>query len=242
MLGGVVGELRRFLSASLYERVPRDHWEPDATVRRRRLVSAATLVMGAVLLGLSLNLPPGDSRFYLYTMLLAVTWTVGSLASGRIYLGRAHTRGGERYAIPIVQSLALATLLLGVFLAGAVVVAQIPLLRGAVNEVLDYARFGSLPVVAVITVVNGLAEELFFRGAVFAAAPPRLQIGVSTALYVLVTLASGNVMLVFAALLLGVVTALQRRVTGGVLGPMITHVVWSSGMLFLLPPLLDWLA
>ncbi|WP_307785203.1 hypothetical protein [Janibacter melonis] len=32
---------------------------------------------------------------------------------------------------------------------------------------------------------------------------------------------------------------LQRRVTGGVLGPIITHLTWSLGMLFLLPPTLD---
>ena len=46
-------------------------------------------------------------------------------------------------------------------------------------------------------------------------------------------------MLAFAAALIGTVVALQRRATGGVLGPMITHVVWSSGMLFLLPPVLQ---
>lgn len=242
MLGDVVGELRRFLHASLWEPVPRDHREPDGVVRRRRIVAALTLVVGAVLLGLSMSLPPGDPRFYAYTALLAGVWVLGSVLSGRIYVGQAHTRRGDRYAVPVVQSLALATLLLAVFIAGAVVVAQIPLLRGYVNDVLDYARFGSLPVVAAITAVNGVAEEVFFRGAVFAAVPPRQQILVSTTLYMLATLATGNVMLVFAAFVIGIVTALQRRVTGGVLGPMITHVVWSGGMLLVLPPLLEWLA
>ena len=83
-----------------------------------------------------------------------------------------------------------------VFLAGAVLVAQMPLLRGYVNDVLDYARFGSLSIVAVITLVNGLAEELFFRGALFSAVPLRHQISISTLLYMLVTVATGNVMLV----------------------------------------------
>lgn len=239
MPAGFLGELDRFLRASLIKRVPRDHWEDDAVIRRRRIVSAITLVVGAVLLALSMRLPPGDDRFYLYTLLLALTWTVGSFASGRIYVGQAHTRRGDRYAVPVVQSLALGTFLTGMFLAGAVVVAQIPVLRAFVNDVLDYARFGSLLLVAVITVVNGLAEELFFRGAVFAAVPARHQISVSTLLYVLLTVASGNVMLVFAAAVLGTVVALQRRVTGGVLGPMITHVMWSMGMLFLLPPMLQ---
>ena len=45
--------------------------------------------------------------------------------------------------------------------------------------------------------------------------------------------------LVLAAVAPGLVTALQRRVTGGILGPIITHLVWSLGMLFLLPPMLS---
>ena len=34
---------------------------------------------------------------------------------------------------------------------------------------------------------------------------------------------------------LGLVVGLQRRVTGGILGPIVTHLTWSLGMLFLLP-------
>jgi uncharacterized protein len=242
MLAAVVGELDRFLRASLFTTVPRDHRESDPAIRRRRIVCALTLIAGGVQLGLSLRLPSGDARFYPFTGLVAAIWTVGSFASGRIYLGRGHTRRGDRYGVPIVQSLALATLLLALFLTGAALVARVPVLRGPVNAVLDYARFGSLPIVAVITVINGVAEELFFRGALFSAAPLRHQLSISTLLYVLVTAATGNVMLVFAAAVLGIVVALQRRVTGGVAAPMITHVVWSCGMLFLLPPLLDWLS
>ena len=60
----------------------------------------------------------------------------------------------------------------------------------------------------------------------------------STLLYAGATFASGNGMLVFAAVVLGLVVGLQRRVTGGVLAPILTHVTWSMSMLFLLPPLL----
>ncbi len=60
---------------------------------------------------------------------------------------------------------------------------------------------------------------------------------ISTVIYAAATLATGNPMLVFAALTLGVVLALQRRASGGILGPIITHVTWSMMMLFLLPPL-----
>jgi membrane protease YdiL (CAAX protease family) len=61
----------------------------------------------------------------------------------------------------------------------------------------------------------------------------------STAIYALVTVASGNPMLVFAAITLGLVLALQRRSSGGVLAPMITHITWSTIMLYALPAILD---
>jgi hypothetical protein len=35
----------------------------------------------------------------------------------------------------------------------------------------------------------------------------------------------------------GFVLALQRRASGGILGPVLTHVTWSLVMLFALPPL-----
>lgn len=48
---------------------------------------------------------------------------------------------------------------------------------------------------------------------------------------------TGNPMLVFAAVTLGFVLALQRRASGGILGPVLTHVTWPLVMLFALPPL-----
>jgi hypothetical protein len=44
-------------------------------------------------------------------------------------------------------------------------------------------------------------------------------------------------MLAFAALLLAVLVGLERRATGGILAPIITHVGWSVSMLFVLPAL-----
>jgi membrane protease YdiL (CAAX protease family) len=44
-------------------------------------------------------------------------------------------------------------------------------------------------------------------------------------------------MLALAGLLLGALVGLERRATGGILAPIITHVVWSSSMLFVLPAL-----
>ena len=86
-----------------------------------------------------------------------------------------------------------------------------------------------------MAVANGVAEEIFFRGAVFAAATRHLPVVVSTLVYTATTVATGNLILVFAAIAVGLVLGLQRRATGGVLTPTITHVTWSLLMLLVLP-------
>ena len=48
---------------------------------------------------------------------------------------------------------------------------------------------------------------------------------------------TGNPMLGFAAIILGTVCALERRVTGGVLAPMLTHFFWGLVMVLALPPM-----
>lgn len=234
----VLAELRRFFRAALVVPVPRDHSEPDSAFRRRRVVALATLVAGLALSAWALRIPPGDDLFYPATLALAGVWAVGALLSGPLHLGRGHPRDADGPSRPVVQSLVLGLLLLGVFLLGAVVVARVPVLRGPVDGLLDHARFGSLAVVALITAVNGVAEELFFRGALFAAVGRRHAVLVTTMLYAVVPAGSGVPLLVLAAAVVGLVVGLQRRVTGGILGPIITHLTWSLGMLFLLPPVL----
>jgi membrane protease YdiL (CAAX protease family) len=138
----------------------------------------------------------------------------------------------------VLQPIAIGLAAVAVFTVGALIVAQVPFLQSSVNAVLDHVRYGSLPLIAVITLVNGLAEELFFRGALYAAIGVRHPVLISTVIYALTTVATGNVMLVFAATVLGVLVGLQRRVSGGVLAPMLTHITWSLGMLLILPPLM----
>lgn len=232
-------ELRAFVRAALVDPVPRDHSEPDRAFRRRRWVVAATLLAGAGVLSWALRIQPGNRLFYLATCALAAVWAVGALLSGPLHLGRGHTRSGTGTSRAVVQSLALGLLLLGVFLVGAVVVAPVPALRQPVDDLLDHARAGSLPLVAVITAVNGVAEELYFRGALYAAVGRRHGVLVTTAVYTVVTAVSGIPLLMVAGAVLGLVVGLQRRVTGGILGPAITHVTWSLGMLFLLPGVLS---
>ena len=231
-------EIGRFLRATLIDPVPRDHHESDDAFRRRRIVVAITLVIGAGLLGVTLNLEPGDRRFYFFTVLLAAVWAGGSFISGPLHLGWANTRAGERRARPVVQPIALGVLAVGLACAIAALAAQVPALKEQMNSVLDFARYASLPLVAVITLINGLSEEVFFRGALYAAIGEGHPVLWTTGLYALTTAVTGNPMLVLAAVILGLLVGLQRRVTGGILGPMLTHVIWSLSMLFILPPLI----
>ena len=234
MITAVLGELRAFFTASLVTPVPRDHRETRAQLRRRRLVSAVTLVAGAAALGWALSIRPGDPAFYVATLGVAAIWTLGAVASGRLYLGRAYTRSGS-VGGPVLQAFLLGAALLALFLAGALVVAHIPVLRQPVDHLLDHARHGSWWLVGAITAINGVAEELFFRGSLYAAIDERWNGPATVALYAASTLFSGVPLLALAALCLGALTAAERRVTGGVLGPIVTHVTWSLGMLYLLP-------
>ncbi len=227
--------LAAWLRPALVDKVPRDHREPDYAFRRRRVVAAVVLVAGATLLAISLSARPGGTAFYLFTLALAATWTLGGLLSGPLHLG--HTMVEGRLRRPVVLPVALGLVAAVAFLAGALVIREIPPLRDFTRNVLDYAREGSLPLVLAVTLINGVAEEIFFRGGLFAAIGRRRPVLISTAVYTVATAATGNPMLAFAALTLGFVFGLQRRASGGILASSLTHVTWSTIMVFALPPL-----
>ena len=216
---------------TLWNVVPRDHRDTSKRLHRRQMVTVAVVLIGAGILGYSLRIAPGSPEFYVATLALAGVWVAGALASGRLHLGRRLS--GSR---PILQPIATGLVLSAVFVVGSLVVREIEPLARYVRSVLEYADQGSMALLLVVTVVNGIAEELFFRGAAYAAIP-RHPVLWTTVAYVVSTLATGNVMLAFAAILLGTVCGLERRASGGVLAPILTHVTWSTTMLFALPQL-----
>ena len=227
--------LGRIIRPALIDRVERNHQQSDAAFRRRRIVVAIVVVLGATLLGVSLSVQPADPLFYPLTLGLAALWVVGGFASGPLHLGWEVSRQQSRrpFVLPVLLGLAAG----GVFVVGALLVRDIGPVHRLVNSVLAHAKFGSTTVVLLIALLNGVAEEVFFRGALFAAIGRKRPVLISTAVYTLATLATGNFMLVFAALTLGLVLGLERRATGGILAPMLTHVTWSLVMFFALPPL-----
>jgi membrane protease YdiL (CAAX protease family) len=225
-------------TASRLVRGPVDAPEPAVTpadLRRRRIVTAVTAVLGTVVLGWSLNVEPGSTTFYGASLVLATIWALGALASGPLHLGRIGLASAR--VRPILPAIAIGVALAGLFVLGGLVVRMVAVLDDAVNSVLAYARQGAGPLVVTVTAINAIAEEMFFRGALFASVPHRSAVLVTTIVYTLASLTSGNAMLAFAALLLGLLTALERRASGGVLAPILTHTTWSLLMLLALPPL-----
>lgn len=222
-----------WLRRALWDQVPRDHRDSPAALRRRQWVTGLVVVLGGIALGISLRTEPGSPAFYAGSLGLSAIWAAGAFASGPLHLGRIlHP---ERDPVrPIVAPVVLGLALAGVFAAGGLVVREIPALAGQVDAVVEYADQGALPLLVLITAITGAAEELFFRGAAYAATP-RHPVLVTTVLYTLATFATGNVMLTFAAVLLGLLVGLERRASGGILGPILTHLSWSLSMLLVLP-------
>lgn len=228
--------LQSIVWPALVDQVPRDHQQSDRAFQRRRVVVVVTLAVGAVLLGVSLATKPGDVAFYPLTIAVAAVWIVGGFLSGPLHLGYIPFRGTLRR--PVITPIAFGLLAAAVFVVGAVIVRQIEPLRQFVQHVLDHAQQGDLALVAFVTLLNGAAEEVFFRGALFAAIGRRHPIPISVVVYALVTVATANPMLVFAAVIMGTLFALQRRASGGILAPMLTHLTWSAVMLFALPAII----
>jgi membrane protease YdiL (CAAX protease family) len=224
--------VQTWLRNALWDKVPRDHRDTPEALRRRQWVTGIVVVLGGIVLGLSLRLEPGSPWFYAGSLTLSAIWAAGAFASGPLHLGRIARR--DDHVRPILTPLLIGFGLAAVFVVGGLVVRQVPFLADQVATVVAFADEGSLPLLVFITAVTGAAEELFFRGAAYAATP-RSPVLVTTVLYTLATYATGNVMLTFAAVLLGVVVGLERRASGGILGPILTHLSWSLTMLLVLP-------
>ena len=224
--------MRQWIERSLWDVVPRDHRDTPEALRRRQLVTAGFVLLGGVVLGVLLRLEQGSTLFVVMSFVLAAVWTVGAFASGPLHLGRITVK--EMHVRPVVQPLLLGAALAGIFVVGALVVREIDPLADQIRNVLGFASEGYLPVLVVVTAVNGVAEELFFRGGAYAAIT-RHPVIWTTVAYTIATAATGNVMLAFAAVLLGILVGLQRRASGGILAPIITHCTWSLTMLFALP-------
>src|SRR4051794_30429213 len=113
------------LRSTLWDMTPRDHHQSDREFRRRQVVAAVVVVIGALVLAYSLNLESGSSWFYVATLVLAGVWAVGAFASGPLPLGRVGI-DETAAARPIIQPILVGLGLSAVFVVGAFVIKLIP--------------------------------------------------------------------------------------------------------------------
>ncbi|CAM4404609.1 CAAX amino terminal protease self- immunity [Mycobacterium basiliense] len=225
-----IGDIRRAIT-----NVAVPHHEAPSVVLRRRIVVGVVIAIGAVVMGLSMSRRPGESTFYWLTLALAAIWAIGALASGPLHLGGIRWRG--RNQRPVITGTTIGLALGGIFVLGGLAARELPGVAALIVRVLQFASHGSWVLVVVITLINGLAEEMFFRGALYTALGRHYPVVLSTLVYAGAIMASANPMLGFAAIILGTVCAWERRSTGGVLAPILTHMVWGLIMVLALPPL-----
>lgn len=220
---------------SLAHKVEVRHEESEAVRRRRRRVVLSTSVLGAGLLGVGLSTRPGSKAFYATTLSTAAVYAVGGVASGPLHLGWVELQD-RTVRRPVIVPIATGAAAFGVFYVGAHISKLIPPLSRAVASVLQFADEGEDRLVLTTTLANGMAEEIFFRGAVYAALEGRHPVAGTTAVYMLSTVSTRNPALVLAAGAMGTLWALQRRASSGLQAPALTHLTWSTLMLKYLPP------
>lgn len=216
--------------------IPNEVRESPSVVTRRRKVVAATAVTGTAMLGAGLSTEPGSRAFYASTGAVAAVWTVGGLLSGPLHRGWIENRD-RSLRRPVLTPVATGVGAFGLFYGAAFVARQIPVLDRAIADVLQYADQGEDRLVLATTLANGLGEEVFFRGALYAALGPYHPVAASTAVNMVATTATRNPALVLASGVMGTLFGLQRRASGGLQAPVLTHLTWSALMLKFLPPL-----
>jgi len=214
--------------------LPGAHAEPETARARRRRIVTATGIGGAGLLGISLSTKPGSPQFYILTMGLAGTWAAGALSSGPLPLGSTQDPGN---AHPVVLPVLTGAGAFGLFYGAARLARHIPPLNRAIGSVLRYADDGSTPLILATASANAVAEELFFRGALWSLVQDSHPLAKTTLAYAATTAATRNPALVLAGTATSVLFGLQRRTSGGILAPALTHLTWSLLMLRYLPPL-----
>lgn len=198
----------------------------------RRWIVGVTFVIGAVVLNVTLRLPRGSPSFIAASVALALIWTTPALLLGRRAIGST-TSWRRDVAIGALVGAAL----YGLFVVGALVARQISWLDSPVRRILAKADAGPILLIIGIALVNGAAEELFFRGALIDVLGDRKTASYAIAFvaYVGVTALVGNTALTVAAIVLAAVVSVERWVTDGVVASVTTHVTWSFLLIVALP-------
>ncbi len=216
--------------------VPVEHLESAPVLFRRRRVAAGVSLLGTALLGKSFSTEPASREFYGFTASVAATWTAGGLLSGPLHLGWIQSRD-QQLRRPFITPVATGVGAFGFFCGCALIARGVPVLDRAVGDVMAFAEEGSTALNLATTLANGLGEEVFFRGALYSALDADRAVVASTAVYTIATAATRNPALMVAAAVMGTLFSLQRRASGGLQAPALTHLTWSTLMVCFLPRL-----
>jgi len=199
--------------------------------RHRRAVALSALIVGAALIGATLRVERGSATFYIAGYALAAVWVVAALLSLPIRWTGAMFHPRIELAIGTV----VGTAMFGVFVAADEIGRHISFIAGPTVNLLAKADAGPVVAVLALALVNGVAEEMFFRGSLPDAVGGRTPLVISTVVYIAVAATAGNTALTLAAIVMGVVFALVRSRTGGLIAPITTHLVWSTLVVLALP-------
>lgn len=98
----------------------------------------------------------------------------------------------------------------GIFLLGGLVGRRTPGVSCLIVRVLQFVDHGSFLLIVLITVINAIAEEMFFRGVLYTPLGRHRPVPLSTILYPGVIMSGRNLMLTGAAIVFETVCALER--------------------------------
>ncbi len=170
-----------------------------------------------------------------------ITVTIVVLCAGAIFAAGTPCRRCEWQPLEVVIGAVAAVVLYGIFWAGDALAAALfgfaPRQVDAIYAIRELGR--PWAVGAVLLLVTSPGEELFWRGYVQRQAVRRWGDGpgfaVAALLYSAVHLASGNVMLVLAALTAGLFWCALYRWRGSLTACIVSHALWTVGVFLIFP-------
>jgi membrane protease YdiL (CAAX protease family) len=117
--------------------------------------------------------------------------------------------------------------------------AAFPSLEGHVQSLYSGARSTTLPRALAWVVSVIVAEELLFRGALpdtlSRYVPERSAYAISLVVYMLAQLGTGSLIVTSMAAVCGAIWTLERRLSGSLLAPLISHLLWTPCVILLYP-------
>ena len=202
---------------------------PDVVHRRSTRTAVVALIVGAILLGITLNVDNGTWQFYAAGFALAATWVTAYA------IAPTQPRVDRRRTLDACLGVLIGCAMFGVFVVGSWVMHSVHVFDHAVDELLATADSAEVGWVLALASVNAVAEELFFRGTLIDVARRRFAYAAGIGPYVCSSLPSGNIALVIAAAVMGTVFTALRMRTGALTASITTHLVWSALMILAFP-------